>query len=197
MFFSYLLKGLRSYFFYGLIIIVPVAATMFIVYIALQFLVAPLGEIYGDAVSPFLSLLVSLGIITGIGFLSRHFIGRFLLEGVEALISKLPIINRVYDSSKHIMDVFSGKQRQEIKPVLVEYPKKEMWAIGFMTRSTLRDLDRSYTGSDELVSVFIPTTPNPTSGYMVYVDKQVVKPLNIGFEEAIKTLISAGVVASK
>ena len=197
MIFSRFVKYLRSYFFYGLIIVIPVVATMFIVYLALQFLVTPFGDIYGDKVSPMLSVLLSFAIITGIGFLSRNFLGKFILDTVEAVIAKLPLINRVYESSKHIMDVFSGHQRQEIKPVLVEYPRKDMWAIGFSTRITLDNLDASQSFDSNQVSVFIPTTPNPTSGYMVFVDKDALRPLNISFEEAIKTLISAGVVGTK
>ena len=197
MIFSSLIRNVRSYFFYGLIIVVPVAATMFVVYIALQFLLTPFGDMFGENVSPLLSLVVALSLITVMGFLSRNFVGKFMVDAFEIVISKIPFVSRVYESTKHITDVFSGVKRKEIKAVLVEYPKKEMWVIGFLTFSSLKNVEGVLENSDQFVSVFIPTTPNPTSGYMVYVHQDEVKPLDIGFEEAIKTLVSAGIVGGK
>ena len=192
-----LLKYFKSYFLYGLIIIVPVAATIFIVYLAFQLLITPFNQLFSAKISPIVGFFISIFAIVGIGFISRNVIGQLVLDFFEVLISKIPLINRIYDSSKHLIDVFSSQKRQEMKPVLVEYPKDGMWVIGFLTFTSLETLGASEQSFYDKISVFIPTTPNPTSGYVVFVDKDKIKPLDVGFEEAIKTLVSAGVISPK
>ena len=192
-----LLTHLKSYFLYGLIIIIPVAATIFVVYLGIQLLITPFNHFFSATVSPVFGFLISIIFIILIGFLSRNVVGQLVLGFFDLIISKIPFINRIYDSSKHLIDVFSSQKRDEMKPVLVEYPKDGMWVIGFLTFTSLKSFESSDPSFVDKVSVFIPTTPNPTSGYVVFVDKSKVKPLSIGFEEALKTLVSAGVISPK
>ena len=138
-----LLKYFKSYFLYGLIIIVPVAATLFIVYLAFQLLITPFNQLFSAKISPIVGFFISIFAIVGIGFISRNVIGQLVLDFFEVLISKIPLINRIYDSSKHLIDVFSSQKRQEMKPVLVEYPKDGMWVIGFLTFTSLETLGAS------------------------------------------------------
>tara|TARA_Y100001970_G_scaffold277790_1_gene382531 strand:- start:426 stop:1016 length:591 start_codon:yes stop_codon:yes gene_type:complete len=191
------LKYFKSYFLYGLIIIVPVASTIFVVYLGFQLLITPFNHFFSAKMSPIIGFLISIFAIVGIGFISRNVIGQLVLDLFDVLVSKIPLINRIYDSSKHLIDVFSSQKRDEMKPVLVEYPKDGMWVIGFLTFTSLETLGASEQSFYDKVSVFIPTTPNPTSGYVVFVDKEKIKSLDIGFEEAIKTLVSAGVISPK
>ncbi len=192
-----LLKFVRSYFIYGLLIILPIAATLFILFVALDFITAPIINIFGEKFSGVLALFISLFVITIIGFFSRHFIGQFIIDVFENFVAKLPLINKVYDSIKQVIVAFSLRKKNALKPVLVEYPRKGMWALGFVTNSSPQsydsELDNVLVGN--YISVFVPTTPNPTSGYFVFVLENEVKPLSISFEKAVKLLISAGVLS--
>ncbi len=124
-------------------------------------------------------------------------VGRFLLDSIEECLAKIPLVNRVYDALKQVVAVFSSSRRKDMKPVLVEYPSKDMWAIAFLTPSRLHDMTTAIPHAEGYVSVFVPTTPNPTSGYFIFVSPEKVKPLTVSVEVAIKSLISAGVVPPK
>ena len=184
-----ILTFFRSYFLYGLLIVLPILATFFVVYITLTFLTKPFNHLFGTELSPLFALCFSFILITIIGFLSRNVLGQFLFTRIEDLLKNVPLINQIYSSSKQIIKTFSSSKRQ-IKAVLIEYPKKDMWAIGFLTCSKLTDIASHKKQLENKVSIFIPTTPNPTSGYMVLLMNSLM-PMDIKFDEAVKLLISA------
>jgi len=197
----FMLKSLvnffKSYFLYGLIIIIPVASTILIVYFSLKLLITPFSHLFSTTIPPYIGFFISLFIIVLVGFISRNVVGQIVLGFFDVIVSKIPLVNRVYESSKNIIDVFSSQKRSEMKPVLIEYPKDGMWVIGFLTFTSLESMGCTDSDMIQKVSVFVPTTPNPTSGYVVFVEKDKIKHLDIGFEEAIKTLVSAGVISPK
>ncbi|RAP29010.1 hypothetical protein DID78_04195 [Candidatus Marinamargulisbacteria bacterium SCGC AG-343-D04] len=190
-------KFLRSYFIYGLLIILPITATLFILFVLLDFITAPIINVFGERFSSILALLISLFTITTIGFFSRHFIGEFLIDLFESFISKLPLINKIYESIKQIIVSFSLRKKNALKPVLLEYPRKGLWALGFLTSSSTQLLGDNLDDilPNDALSVFVPTTPNPTSGYMVFASKNDIKPLSISFDKAVKLLVSAGFIS--
>ena len=192
-------RFLRSYFIYGLLVLLPIVATAFILTVIFNMITAPFEGIVGEQFSGLLLLVLSLGVITLVGFFSRNFIGQFLVDLVESFISKLPLLNKVYDSVKQIVVAFSLRKKKALKPVLLEYPRKGVWAMGFLTFTTMKELGTLGAGvlPSDAVSVFVPTTPNPTSGYFVFVSEADVTPLELPFDEAVRLLISAGVIRPK
>ncbi len=135
-------------------------------------------------------LLVFL-VFLGTGFLTRYLIGRKLIEYSERIMQAIPLISRVYRAVQQIRDVFIGRQGAVFQSVcLIEYPRKGLITVGFVTSSE-RGLVQEATGQ-ELVAVFVPTTPNPTSGYLVYLQPNEVTPIDISVEEAMKLIVSGG-----
>ena len=141
-----------------------------------------------------LGVLIVLALFFVTGLLTRHFVGRKLIEYGEYLLNQIPLVSRVYTAVRQIRDVFIGRQGAVFEEVcLIEYPRKELVTVGFVTakeRGIVQDvLDR------ELIAVFVPTTPNPTSGYLVYVQPNEIVKVNMNVEEAMKLIVSGGAYA--
>lgn len=141
-----------------------------------------------------LGVLIALLLFFLTGLLTRHFVGRKLIEYGEHMLNRIPLVSRIYTAVRQIRDVIIGRQGAVFEEVcLVEYPRKEMITVGFVTakeRRIVQDaLDR------ELVAVFVPTTPNPTSGYLVYVQPNEIVKVNMTVEEALKLIVSGGAYA--
>ncbi|MFP4171779.1 MAG: DUF502 domain-containing protein [Candidatus Hydrogenedentota bacterium] len=141
-----------------------------------------------------LGVLIALALFFFTGLLTRHFVGRKLIEYGEHMLNQIPLVSRIYTAVRQIRDVIIGRRGAVFEEVcLVEYPRKEMITVGFVTakeRGIVQDaLDR------ELVAVFVPTTPNPTSGYLVYVQPNEIVKVNMSVEEALKLIVSGGAYA--
>ena len=189
-------RRIRDYFFYGLLIIIPIFATVFVVLTIVNFLNYPINDVLKLSVPPYFSFLISILFITVLGLITSNFIGRFFLKWFDLIVAKLPLIGNIYKSSKQIVNAFSLQGKKDFKPVLVEYPRKGLTVLAFLTSSNVNGLITK-DGTDfskNKVSVFIPTTPNPTSGFFVYLDKNDVTELDMTMEGAVKILMSAGVV---
>lgn len=195
----------RRNFFYGLIVILPIVATFWLVNTLIQVLSKPLNSFLSGTIEPFsqidvpilASFLITACLITFIGFLARNIIGRAILSFFEGLMIRIPIISIVYKSIKQIITAFTFQNKGMLCAVLVEYPRKGIWALGFMTKedaSGLYDEDGNDVGEGKS-TIFLPTTPNPTSGYYVYVDTKDIIKLSMSVENSIKVLMSAGVVS--
>tara|TARA_E500000178_G_scaffold326273_1_gene354352 strand:- start:2063 stop:2650 length:588 start_codon:yes stop_codon:yes gene_type:complete len=189
-------RRIRDYFIYGLLIIIPIFATVFVVLTIVNFLNYPINDVLKLSVPPYFSFLISVLFITVLGLITSNFIGRFFLKWFDLIVAKLPLIGNIYKSSKQIVNAFSLQGKKDFKPVLVEYPRKGLTVLAFLTSSNVNGLITK-DGTDfskNKVSVFIPTTPNPTSGFFVYLDKNDVTELDMTMEGAVKILMSAGVV---
>lgn len=140
-----------------------------------------------------LGFVLTLILVLGAGFLANNIFGRRLIALMEWLVGRLPIIKSIYYGVKQIIDAFSTQQRSAFqRVVLVEYPRRGMWALAFLTGADFAELEQK-TGH-ELVSIFLPTTPNPTSGFLVLLPKSQVQLLDMTVDEGMKMIISGGVV---
>lgn len=204
-----MLKSLRNAFITGLIILLPIGVTLII----LQFLIKKVGAPTSNLIFFFLdnslrsqpwvsslldvaSTLVVFLLITFLGFISRYFLGRILVTTAEYVVLKLPFINTVYNTVKQIVDTFSEQHKAVFqKAVLVEYPRTGIYALGFITSNAKGEVQLK-TKADVL-NIFVPTTPNPTSGFLLMVPKEEVIELDMSIADCMKLVISGGAVVPK
>ena len=139
---------------------------------------------------PGLEILISVFLITLVGWLSLSFIGKRLFDLFENILNKIPVLRTIYSAVGQLTETFTSTKSNKKNVVLVEYPRKGVWAVGFATKENKGEI-RKKVGQD-LINVFVPTTPNPTSGFLLMFPKNEVIYLDISFEEASKFIVSAG-----
>ena len=144
---------------------------------------------------PGLEIIISIILITLVGWLSLSFIGKRLLQIFENILKKIPILRTIYSAIGQMTDTFTSSDKDKKNVVLVEYPRKGSWAVGFATKDNQGEI--SNKAKQKLVNVFIPTTPNPTSGFLLMFPKEEVIYLDLTFEEASKFIVSAGTTNTK
>jgi uncharacterized membrane protein len=198
-----LLARLRAYFLAGVIVTAPIGITVLLVWQFVTFLDTQVGgliperynpESYLPFSVPGLGLLMMLAFLTLVGFLAAGLAGRTLVHIGERLLSRMPVIRSVYSTLKQIFEtVLAQSSRSFREVVLVEYPRRGIGAIGFVTGPTRGEVQMR--SEEELVNVFLPTTPNPTSGFLLFVPKRDLVHLDMTIEEGIKLVISGGIVA--
>jgi uncharacterized membrane protein len=198
-----LIARLRAYFLTGVIITGPISLTIFLVWEFISFLDNRVGgllparynpETYLPFSLPGLGLLVMLAFLTLVGMLTAGLAGRTLVRLGEQLLSRMPIVRSVYGTLKQIFEtVLAQSSRSFREVVLIEYPRRGIGAIGFVTGPTRGEVQSR--ADDELVNVFLPTTPNPTSGFLLFVPRKDLVHLDMSIEEGIKMVISGGIVA--
>ncbi len=198
-----LLARLRAYFLTGVIVTAPISITLFLVWQFVTFVDSQVGgliperynpETYLPFSLPGLGLLVMLAFLTLIGMLTAGLAGRTLVRTGERLLSRMPVVRSVYGTLKQIFEtVLAQSSRSFREVVLIEYPRRGIGAIGFVTGPTRGEVQSR--ADEELVNVFLPTTPNPTSGFLLFVPKKDLIHLDMTIEEGIKMVISGGIVA--
>lgn len=197
---------LRNYFLTGLIICAPLAITAYLVWTIIEWVdgwVKPYipdvynPETYLPFAVPGFGLIVAFFIVTLVGFLTANYIGRSIVKYGENLLNRMPVVRNLYSGLKQIFQtVFSEKETSFEQVGLLEYPRKGLWAIVFIATDTRGEVDKRLKDQgNETISVFLPTTPNPTSGFLLFVPKKDITILDMGVEEAAKLVISAGLVA--
>ena len=185
----------RNYFIAGVVVLIPIGITvyltLFIINISSKILPK---EINPDHYLPFdipgLEILIAIILITFIGWLSLSFIGRKLLVVFNNLIKRIPILRTIYSAITQMTETFTKDNKGKNNVVLVEYPRKGTWAVGFATKDNDGELNKKT--DRKLVNVFVPTTPNPTSGFLLMFPKDEIVYLDMSFEEASKFIVSAG-----
>jgi uncharacterized membrane protein len=197
-----LLGRLRAYFLTGVIVTAPISITIFLVWQFLTFLDTHVAGLLPDRYNPEtylpfslpgLGLLIMLAFLTLVGMLTAGLAGRTLVRMGERLLSRMPVVRGVYGTLKQIFEtVLAQKSRSFREVVLIEYPRRGLGAIGFVTGPTRGEIQER--SQEELVNVFLPTTPNPTSGFLLFVPKSDLIPLDMTIEEGIKMVISGGIV---
>ena len=186
---------LRNYFFTGIVVLVPIGITLYLTkfFISISSKLIP-NEINPNSYLPFsipgLEILLSVIFITIIGGLSLSFIGRKILQLVNDLFKKIPILRTIYSAIGQMTETFAPKAKSKKSVVLIEYPRKGSWAVGFVTKENKGEISKKT--NKNLVNVFVPTPPNPTSGFLLMFPKDEVIYLNMSFEEASKFIVSAG-----
>lgn len=142
------------------------------------------------------SILIVVALVTFLGYTSRYFLGRFFLKLVERAVSSVPLLKSVYKTVQQVVETLSEQQKAVFsKVVLVEFPKKGSYAIGFETNRAMGEVQEKTQA--EVVNVFIPTTPNPTSGFLIMCPSNEVTPLDMSVSDGMKLIISGGAVAPK
>lgn len=191
-----MLRRFRNMFFAGLIVLAPVWLTFYILAwffnFADGFLRGYVTAVIGYQI-PGLGLILTVGIILLIGFLASNLLGRRLIAFAELLILKTPLARNIYQTVKQIVDAFMPQRNTPFsKVVLVEYPRRGIYAIGFLTGTTMGEVQEKTR--EEVMNVFLPTTPNPTSGFLLLIPKDDVVVLDMTVEDGLKLVISGGVI---
>jgi len=202
---SSLMHRLRNYFLTGLVVAAPLFLTIYITWSFVEWidaLVEPfIPSIYRfDRYLPFavpgFGLIVALVFITVLGFLTANLVGRRLLAFGESLLDRMPLIRNLYRGLKQIVETVISKKARTFQTVgLVEFPRVGMWSLVFVVSDTKGEVrDKIKDQDDDIVSVFVPTTPTPLSGYLVFMKRRDVIILDMSIEDAAKMIISAGLV---
>ena len=209
---SGLLAGLRNSFLTGLVVIAPVALTIWLIWSVIGWIdgfVLPfipnlyhpdniLNTIFGQDVAiniRGLGVVVFLFFTTFVGWIAKGFLGRSLIRFAENLVRRMPVVRSIYSGVKQIAEtVFAQSDRSFEKACLIEYPRKGIWAIGFISTDAKGEVKYKVKAKSDLLSVFVPTTPNPTSGFMLFFPRSDVIELDMSIEDAAKLVISAGLV---
>lgn len=193
---------LRTYFFAGILVTAPISLTFYLAWLFINFVdgkVTPLipvkyhPETYLPFSMPGLGLLIVFVFLTLVGALTAGFLGRMVIRWSERVLARMPVIRSVYSAFKQILETVLAQQSQAFREaVLVEYPRRGVWAIAFITGRTEGEVQN--ITEEEVINIFLPTTPNPTSGFLLFVPKEDLVHLDMGVEEAIKMVISGGIV---
>ena len=191
---------LRNYFITGVVVLIPIGFTLYLskVLIGLSSKIIP-ENINPNSYLPFavpgLEILISIILITFVGGLSLSFLGKRVLKLIDDLFKKIPFLRTIYSAILQMTETFSNKESDKKSVVLIEYPRKGVWAVGFATKENKGEMAEKT--KQKLINVFVPTTPNPTSGFLLMFPIEDVIFLNMSFEEASKFIVSAGTSTGK
>ena len=187
----------RNYFIAGIVVLIPIGVTIYLTLLlaSISSKVLP-KEINPNHYLPYnipgVEIVIAIILITFIGFISVSFIGKKLLEMFNNILKKIPILRTIYSAIVQMTETFTKNDDKKKNVVLVEYPRKGSWAVGFATKDNTGEI--STKTKRQLINVFVPTTPNPTSGFLLMFPKEDVIHLDLTFEEASKFIVSAGTI---
>ena len=193
----------RGYFLAGILVTAPIAITIYLTYsffifvdsrvrnlLPLEKIVPPEHQYYA---LPGIGIIAAVLFFVLVGWFAKNFLGRLLIRISEYIVDRLPVINTVYGAIKQIFETVMASKSDAFKDVVMfEYPRKGMWVMGFVTGTSKGEV-QSLTDT-EVVNVFLPTTPNPTSGFLLFVPKKDLIYMKMGVEEAIKLIVSGGII---
>ncbi|MEP3034664.1 MAG: DUF502 domain-containing protein, partial [Pseudoruegeria sp.] len=196
--------GLRNNFLAGIVVIAPIAVTIWLIWTVIGWIdswVLPFipmqwsPEQYIGINLRGVGVIIFLMFTVIIGWLAKGLLGRSLLSAGERMVDRMPVVRSVYNGLKQIAEtVFSQRDNNFDRACLIEYPRKGLWAIAFISTEAKGEINEKVQANDSIVSVFLPTTPNPTSGFLLFVPKHDVVELDMSVEDAAKLVISAGLV---
>ena len=190
---------IRAWFFTGLLVTAPVLLTVYITWAAIKLIDSQVSKllpgfetsILGNV--PGVGLVIGAVLITLIGAIAAGFLGRYIIRLGEAILNRMPVVRSIYGATKQILETVISTQSDAFREVvLVEYPRKQLWVIGFVTGNTKGEVAGRIASS--MVNVFVPTTPNPTSGFLLFCPREDVIFLKMTVEEAVKLVVSGGIV---
>ncbi|MEY8830779.1 DUF502 domain-containing protein [Sedimentitalea sp. XS_ASV28] len=199
-----LFARLRSSFLTGLVVIAPVGLTIWLIWTVIGWIdgfVLPLvpqrlrPEEYIGINLRGVGVIIFLVFTIVVGWIGKGLIGRSLIRWAESIVDRMPVVRSIYSGIKQISEtVFAQSERSFETACLIQYPRKGIWAIGFISTTAKGEIAKRAETTGQLISVFLPTTPNPTSGFLLFLPKEDVIELNMSVEEAAKLVISAGLV---
>ena len=186
---------LRNYFITGVVVLIPIGFTLYLskVLIGLSSKILPENinpNNYLPYSIPGVEILISILFITIVGGLSLSFLGKRILKIIDDLFKRIPFLRTIYSAIVQMTETFSKKGDSKKSVVLIEYPRKGVWAVGFATKENNGEMAQKT--NKKLINIFVPTTPNPTSGFLLMFPVEDVIYLNMSFEEASKFIVSAG-----
>lgn len=197
-----LLERLRAYFIAGILVTGPTALTLYLTWLFIHFIDTTVSHLLPDQYNPAnylpfnipgLGLVIAVALLTLIGAATAGYVGRILLRLSERVLARMPVVRSIYAAMKQIFETVLAKQSNTFREVvLVEWPRRDMWTIAFVTARLEGELS-DHAGADS-IAIYVPTTPNPTSGYLVFVPRKDLITLAMTVEEAIKLVISGGIV---
>ena len=191
---------LRNYFITGVVVLIPIGFTLYLT----KFVIGISSKIITQNINPNsylpyaipgIEILISVIFITIVGGLSLSFLGKKILKIIDDLFKRIPFLRTIYSAILQMTESFSNKDSDKKSVVLVEYPRKGVWAVGFATKENQGEM--SEKTNKKLINVFVPTTPNPTSGFLLMFPLDEVIHLNMTFEEASRFIVSAGTASNK
>ena len=190
-----LLSRLRNYFLAGAVVLIPLGITLylslFIIKVSTKLLPKELNpNNYLPIEIPGIEIIIAVFMITLIGWLSLSFLGKKTIEIINRILKKIPILRTIYSAINQMTESLTKSDNKQKSVVLLEYPRKDVWAVGFATKENKGIINDKI--GNELINVFVPTTPNPTSGFLLMVPKKNLIFLDISFEQASKFIVSAG-----
>ena len=191
---------LRNYFFTGVIVLIPIGFTLYLSKFLINFSakLVPSGlnpNTYLPYSIPGIEIFLTIIFITIVGGLSLSFLGKKFLQIIDDLFKRIPILRTIYSAIGQMTESFRSQEGNKKSVVLLEYPRKDSWAVGFATKENSGEI-KTKTNKN-LVNVFVPTTPNPTSGFLLMIPKEDLLYLDMTFEEASKFIVSAGTSTPK
>jgi uncharacterized membrane protein len=191
---------LRNYFFTGVIVLVPIGFTLYLSKFLINFStkLVPSGlnpNTYLPYSIPGIEIILTIIFITVVGGLSLSFLGKKFLQVIDDLFKRIPILRTIYSAIGQMTDSFRNQEGSKKSVVLIEYPRKGSWAVGFATKENTGEIKSKI--NINLINVFVPTTPNPTSGFLLMIPKDDLIYLDMTFEEASKFIVSAGTSTPK
>ena len=191
---------LRNYFITGVVILIPIGFTLYLT----KFIIGISSKIIPQNINPNnylpyaipgIEILISVILITLVGGLSLSFLGKRILKVIDDLFKRIPFLRTIYSAILQMTESFSNKNNDKKSVVLVQYPRKGVWAVGFATKENKGQMAKKT--NQNLINVFVPTTPNPTSGFLLMFPTDEVIYLDMSFEEASKFIVSAGTSVDK
>ena len=191
---------LRNYFITGVVVLIPIGFTLYLskILIGLSSNIIPQNinpNSYLPYAIPGVEILISVIFITIVGGLSLSFLGKRVLKLIDNLFKRIPLLRTIYSAILQMTESFSNKDNDKKSVVLIEYPRKGVWAVGFATKENTGEM--ALKTNKRLINIFVPTTPNPTSGFLLMFPIEDVIYLNMTFEEASKFIVSAGTSSGK
>ena len=191
---------LRNYFITGVVVLIPIGFTLYLskFFISLSSKIIP-ENINPNSYLPYsipgIEIIISVIFITIVGGLSLSFLGKKILKLIDDLFKRIPFLRTIYSAILQMTETFSNKENDKKSVVLIEYPRKGVWAVGFATKENTGEMAKKT--NQKLINVFVPTTPNPTSGFLIMFPIDEVIYLDMSFEEASKFIVSAGTSSGK
>ena len=191
---------LRNYFITGVVVLIPIGFTLYLT----KFIIGISSKIIPQNINPNnylpyaipgIEILISVVFITIVGGLSLSFFGKKILKIIDDLFKRIPFLRTIYSAILQMTESFSNKDNDKKSVVLVEYPRKGVWAVGFATKENKGEM--SEKTNKKLINVFVPTTPNPTSGFLLMFPLDEVIHLHMTFEQASRFIVSAGTASNK
>lgn len=198
-----LFARLRRYFFTGIVVTAPGVITLYVTWWFLKFVDTSVARLlppqynpntYLPVYLPGVGLVITVTVLILVGWFARNYVGRIFIRASEYVVERMPVVNTMYNALKQVFETTMGSQSKAFREVvLFEYPRAGSWTLGFVTGVTKGEIQT--LTQDEVVNVYVPTTPNPTSGFLLFLPKKDLIYISMSTEDAIKLIVSGGIVA--